>query len=138
MINLAISRRMQFRVCGLVAACSMIATSVGAQSVSPRIHPEIGSAEFTPIAGTVNPLALPRFDAGRLPSSTRLNGITLVFNRTAAQETALKELIAAQQNPASPLYHQWLTPDQFARALRHGRRRHRCGGNLAAAAGLLH
>ena len=38
----------------------------------------------------------------------------MIFGRSAAQEADLKNLITAQQNPASPLYHQWLTPDQFA------------------------
>jgi subtilase family serine protease len=41
-------------------------------------------------------------------------GITLVFKRSAAQENALHELLAAQQNTSSPLYHQWLTPETFA------------------------
>jgi len=41
-------------------------------------------------------------------------GMTLVFKRSAAQENELQELLTAQQNPASPLYHQWLTPETFA------------------------
>jgi Pro-kumamolisin, activation domain/Subtilase family len=41
-------------------------------------------------------------------------GITLVFKRSVEQESTLQELLAAQQNTASPLYHQWLTPDTFA------------------------
>lgn len=49
-----------------------------------------------------------------MPSNTRINGISLYFNRSAAQEIDLQTLIAAQQDPASPLYHHWLTPDQFA------------------------
>ena len=40
--------------------------------------------------------------------------MSIVFNRSAAQQADLDALIAAQQNPASPLFHQWLTPDQFA------------------------
>jgi Predicted protease len=40
--------------------------------------------------------------------------MNLVFSRSAAQEADLQALIAAQQNPASPQYHAWLTPDQFA------------------------
>jgi len=48
-----------------------------------------------------------------VPASTKLTGITFAFSRTAAQQTALDALVAAQQNPASPLYHQWLTPAQF-------------------------
>jgi subtilase family serine protease len=41
-------------------------------------------------------------------------GITLVFKRSAEQERSLQGLLTAQQNTASPLYHQWLTPDTFA------------------------
>jgi subtilase family serine protease len=41
-------------------------------------------------------------------------GITLVFKRSPAQEDALQELLAAQQNTTSPLYHHWLTPETFA------------------------
>jgi len=32
---------------------------------------------------------------------------------TPAQTAALDQLLAAQQNPSSPLYHKWLTPEQF-------------------------
>ncbi|MGI4827402.1 MAG: S53 family peptidase, partial [Janthinobacterium lividum] len=53
-------------------------------------------------------------DLGAVANDQPLKGITLVFNRSSAQETDLQGLLAAQQNPASPLYHQWLTPDQFA------------------------
>ncbi len=51
---------------------------------------------------------------GAVPPAMTIPGMTLVFKRTVAQENALQELLAAQQNPASPLYHQWLTPDTFA------------------------
>jgi subtilase family serine protease len=40
--------------------------------------------------------------------------MSLNFQMTAAQQTALTQLLADQQNPASPRYHQWLTPEQFA------------------------
>jgi hypothetical protein len=53
-------------------------------------------------------------DAGRVPSGTRLEGIGIVFQRTAVQEADLQALISAQQNPASKLYHKWLTPEEFA------------------------
>jgi subtilase family serine protease len=119
MITSEISRPRQRRVCGLVAACSLFvaslsAASLGAQTLAPRISSDISSAEQATIEGSLNPLAQAKFDTGRLPSGTRLNGITIVFSRTAAQEADLKALIAAQQTPGSPLYHQWLNPDQFA------------------------
>ena len=101
------------RVCGLLAACSMVVASASAQKAVLRIGGEI-SAEQSVLKNSLHPMAQPQFDAGRLAADTRLNGITMVFNRSAAQEAALKQLIADQQNPASPRYRQWLTPDQFA------------------------
>jgi subtilase family serine protease len=92
----------------------MIVPFAKAQLAAARIHSEITSAEQSTLKNSLHPLAQAQFDAGRMPADTRLNGITIVFGRSAAQEADLKALIAAQQNQASPLYHQWLNPDQFA------------------------
>ena len=100
--------------CGWVAACAMATSAVYAQPTAPRIRSEISSAEVTQLKPTQQALAPAQFDAGRMPSNARLNGISIVFNRTAAQQADLEALLAAQQNPSSPLYHQWLNPDQFA------------------------
>jgi len=85
-----------------------------AQRPVARITAAINNAERTQIAGSRSPRALAADDAGAVPAGTKLQGMTLVFSRTAAQEADLQALLAAQQDPASPLYHQWLTPDQFA------------------------
>lgn len=69
---------------------------------------------MTPLPASRRTAALAQYDTGRLSSATRLQGISIYFSRTEAQEADLKALTAAQQNPASPLYHQWLTPEQFA------------------------
>ena len=52
-------------------------------------------------------------DAGRMPSNAKLNGVSIVFSRSAEQQTALDKLLAAQQDPSSPQYHKWLTPEEF-------------------------
>ena len=52
-------------------------------------------------------------DLGQAPSDRRLEGVTLFFSRTAAQQAALDQLMVAQQTPGSPQYHKWLTPTQF-------------------------
>ena len=48
-----------------------------------------------------------------MPSNATINSMSIVFNRSAAQEADLQALIAAQQDPNSPQYHQWLSPEQF-------------------------
>src|ERR1035437_9277971 len=100
--------------CGWVAACMMLATSIGAQTLAPRINSEITSSETSALKRSLHPLAEAQFEAGPVPADTKLNGISILFKRTAAQDADLQALVAAQQNPSSPQYHQWLTPDQFA------------------------
>ncbi len=48
-----------------------------------------------------------------IPAGQRVGNLTLVLARNQAQRQALDRLIADQQNPASPEYHQWLTPLEF-------------------------
>jgi uncharacterized protein (TIGR03437 family) len=40
--------------------------------------------------------------------------VTMVLKPSASQQAALESLLAQQQDPASPNYHIWLTPEQFA------------------------
>jgi len=107
-------RPMRLWVCGALAVASMMALPVSGQTLKPRIHGEVSSAEMTPLGGSLHPLARPEFDAGPVAGDTRLTGITLEFTRTANQQANLDALTNAQQNTASPLYHKWLTPEQFA------------------------
>jgi subtilase family serine protease len=98
----------------LAAVSSLLVTKVRAQQMAGRITAEIDNGTRSTIPGTRPPLARRGNDTGRMPPETQLRGMGIIFNRSAAQESDLQALIAAQQNPASPFYHQWLTPDEFA------------------------
>jgi subtilase family serine protease len=52
-------------------------------------------------------------DLGVMPANSQLTSVTLTFNMTDAQQAALTQLLIDLQNPSSPRYHQWLTPEQF-------------------------
>jgi len=99
----------------ILAAGTPIARAAG-QAAAPavRISAEINSSQMTALPNSKNPRAQAQSDTGRLPAATRLQGISIEFSRSQAQEADLQALMAAQQNPSSPLYHQWLNPDQFA------------------------
>jgi len=112
-IIVSLPQEKQIRVFGWIAACAVAFTTLAAQGQAPRIAAEISSSETMPLKGSLHPLARPEFDAGRVPAETKLTGMSIVFKRSAAQEADLKALMAAQQNPASPLFHKWLTPEQF-------------------------
>jgi subtilase family serine protease len=107
-------RQLGLQAFGWLPALFLAAGVLAAQTPAPRIQAEISSAGGSTLQGSLHPLAQNQFDSGRLPSGTRLNGMSIMFSRSAAQQADLEALIAAQQDPASPLYHQWLSPEQFA------------------------
>ena len=102
-----------------LAAAVLPAVSVAAQSSLPngipdRITAAVSSSRMAAIPGSVSPRALQATDLGPLPGDTVLSGMSLRFTPSAAQQAAIDQLLAGQQDPASPLYHQWLTPQQYA------------------------
>ena len=88
------------------------AASLHAQAV--RIANPIDSTRVVPLAGSLRPAALRRNDQGRVPPDFPLPAMTLFLAPTAAQHADLLQLLDQQQNPVSPLYHQWLTPEEYA------------------------
>jgi subtilase family serine protease len=78
-----------------------------------RITQAIDDRETMVLRGNVRPLLAAATDQGRMGGGTPLT-VSMVFKKTAAQEAALEKLLAEQQDPSSPNYHKWLTPQQFA------------------------
>jgi subtilase family serine protease len=86
-----------------------------AQTVQPdRISEVLDSGQASALRGNVHGMARPEFDLGRTDGGKVLSGVSIVFKPSASQQQALDKLLADQQNPASPNYHKWLTPAQFA------------------------
>jgi subtilase family serine protease len=100
-------------VAGWYIPVSLLAVASFAQQPAERIKAEIDDVERASISGSHSPLATAENETGRMAASTALQGINIVFSRTPAQEADLQALLAAQQDPTSPSYHQWLTPEEF-------------------------
>ena len=89
-----------------------IASSFSHAAVQNRIS-SVSSTAQVPLAHTIPRRALGGTDLGPVSSNLKLNSLMLTFNMTDAQQAALTQLLIDLQNPSSPLYHQWLTPEQF-------------------------
>ncbi len=63
------------------------------------------------LAGHLPRWANPAADAGPVAADTNLH-LTFVLSRAPQLQAAFTQLLADQQDPASPRYHQWLTPQQ--------------------------
>ena len=94
---------------GLLAALTPFAHAAAVQN---RILSNIDGTRV-PVEHTVSPRALLAKDLGAAPGNQPLTALSLRFNMTSAQQAALTQLLIDQQNPSSPKYHQWLTPEQF-------------------------
>jgi len=66
------------------------------------------------LPGHLNRNAKPQYDLGPAKASFQLNHVTLLTMPTQSQQQALRELVAEQQDPKSPNYRKWLTPQQYA------------------------
>ena len=89
-------------------------SAFGQPVVRDRITQQVDPASTIALPGTVSPLARPSFDAGSAEPSARNTGMTMYFKPSAEQQAALDALLKQQQTPGSPLYHQWITPGQYA------------------------
>jgi uncharacterized protein (TIGR03437 family) len=78
-----------------------------------RLRERIDRDRTTPLTGHVHPQAGVEFDQGAVAGSFVLPSVTLFFKPSPAQKAALTGLLASQQDPKSPLFHKWLTPEQF-------------------------
>ena len=82
--------------------------------VHDRIAQPLQVSESQPVRGNVHPFTRTENDQGEVAGSMMLNRMVMTFNPSAAQQADLAAILSEQQNPLSPYYHQWLTPEQFA------------------------
>jgi subtilase family serine protease len=99
------------------SVCLMLVSVLSTLSfaVSPdRIAGALTSSRTIALQGSVHRYAQAKFDEGMASPSLRFGSLTLLTTPTAAQQKALKTLLAQQQDPKSANYHKWLTPEQWA------------------------
>jgi len=101
----------------LLASCGgnprVVAPPANAPLSVAGVANPVDDSRMVTLHGNVHPLARPEFDQGVVNPTARLDRMLLVLNSSPAQSADLGALLAAQQNPQSPLYHQWLTPADF-------------------------
>ena len=104
----------------LVSSCLLLPAAVKAQSSEAQTRPVTPSRLVDPVdervlvrlKGNVRLDAAHAPDLGLVEDAKPMN-LVLVLQRSPAQQADLENLIARQQEPGAPEYHQWLTPQQF-------------------------
>jgi subtilase family serine protease len=78
-----------------------------------RITQPVNPGALVKLAGTVHPLTRQATDLGEASSGMQMNSLSLHIGLSAAQQAELDALLAAQQDPKSAQYHQWLTQEEY-------------------------
>jgi subtilase family serine protease len=79
-----------------------------------RLSMPLGNAQLVPLGASRNPGIDKLTDEGPFGPAERIRGLRFRFKPTAGQAAELERLLKDQQNSASPLYHAWLTPEEYA------------------------
>src|SRR6476646_6906790 len=98
--------RLLLRTLLLMMICGMLSSAALAQR-------SINEADRVVLHGNVHPQALAEFDRGSANAAMPMNRMVLLLSVRPDAQAKLQQLLADQQDPNSPSYHQWLTPQEF-------------------------
>ncbi len=92
----------------------LVASTLCFAAQPDRIPGSIDSSQRATLPGRMHRDATPQNDQGPVDPSFQFGYVTLVISPSASQQAQLNQLLAQQQDPKSPNYHKWLTPQQYA------------------------
>ncbi|HEX6824221.1 MAG TPA: protease pro-enzyme activation domain-containing protein [Candidatus Sulfotelmatobacter sp.] len=98
-------------VCLLLAV--MAVSGIGYAAIADRIASDLANGPKVALRGNVHGFARPEFDLGRADASRPLQGVSLAFRPSPAQQKDLDRFLAELANPKSPNFHKYLSPAQF-------------------------
>ena len=98
-------------VCLLLAVITV--SGIGQAAIADRIAGDLANGPKVALRGNVHGFARPEFDLGRADASRPLQGVSLAFRPSPAQQKDLDRFLAELANPKSPNFHRYLTPAQF-------------------------
>ena len=79
-----------------------------------KVGVRVDDTQRVALSHHVHPWAKTENMVGEVLPGQSMNRMVIVLRPDPTQDAALEELIRIQQDPASPYYHQWLTPETFA------------------------
>jgi subtilase family serine protease len=89
-------------------------SALGPVTTHDRITQAVDENQRVWLEGNTLPSALPAYETGSVDGGKLLSRMVLVLTPDPSQQSALDSLTADQQDPASPLYHQWISPEAYA------------------------
>ena len=95
----------------LFLTCQFAATQ--AHNVPRGITTPVRDDDTIQLKGNVHPKARAANEIGPMDFSRKLDRMVLVLGMRPGAQADLDKLIQQQHDPSSPLFHKWITPEQF-------------------------
>jgi hypothetical protein len=97
-----------------ICVITICAATLSFAEAPDRITGTIDSGKMVALSYQVQHRAKAQYDQGLVDGSFPLNNVKLFLVPSPSQVKALKQLLEEQQDPKSPNFHKWLTPQQYA------------------------
>src|SRR5215469_11904930 len=91
----------------------LLALSTADAAPADRITHPVDTRRMRIVPGHLRSAAQPQFDAGPADPAMVIEDMVLLVKPSEAQQGDLERVLIDQQNPGSPLFRRWLTPEQF-------------------------
>jgi subtilase family serine protease len=98
----------------LISALLLLCAAGTLHAQPDRITAPVDAARVVALDGNLRPPMLLQNDGGSVDGSFPLPAMILFLRPSSSQQADLRQLLEDQQNPGSPLYRHWLTPEEFA------------------------
>ena len=100
--------------CGTAVSLIIVSYSFAQSTVTPRITRTVSDSDVALLPGGVHPHVARSVDRGPVSARMPMQRMAIFFKPSPAQQAALDQLLQQQQDPNSPNYHKWVTPEQYA------------------------
>jgi hypothetical protein len=102
-------------ILGIASSAAFLSSkkSIGIRSVFAVDNAVIDENDRVVLHGNVPAGARPEFDAGPTDPSLPMKRTILLLKIAPEKQAQLDRLVAEQQDPSSPNFHRWLTPEEF-------------------------
>ena len=97
----------------LLLACSAAALLAQANPAGPGANPLIDDLVRVTVPGSVHPRLARLVPTGVVAADQPMERMILALKMDPGAKARMDQLLRDQQDPRSPRFHQWLTPDQF-------------------------
>ena len=92
----------------------LLVAGVAACSPPPGAPKKIDETDLVVLANNTPPAATAQFDAGPVEDAFPLDHMRLVLKRSPERQAALDTFLDQLNDPTSPSFHAWLSPEKFA------------------------